>query len=381
MRFLTTLCAATTFTPAFATRLATIIATLFAPVFASTNELPVHSASIATPPAPASARLDANAEWAAAHDLKKKADYAGAAAAFAAFARAHAGTPRAVEALVEEGVCLFSLGRAAQQLQQNTQDSLQSFGRAALRFETVVKEHGDAPVAGRAQYMRGTVALFSGDLFLAEREYGTAIERFASDAKYLPKSIERRAAVRRHLLRTADARADLTRYTRDFPQGEDADTAKRYLTMMSLFEKPAPQLVAETWVQGDAQDLASLRGDVVVLYFFATWCENCEKLRPFLLDLQKRFEAMGVRWVGIVDHSKGQTPENVREFLAPHGIRFPVMMDKGGMSAAYRGQKIPDIVVLDRLGRVRWHDNPANLQDATLELLLSEDPTSIPTQK
>ncbi len=365
MRFLITLCAASA----------------LASVLASVAPLSAYAASTSPSPAPASARFDAEAEWAAAHDLKKKADYAGAAEAFAAFGRAHSGTPRGVEALVEEGVCLFSTGRAAQQLQQNTQDSLQAFGRAALRFETVVKEHGDSPVAGRAQYMRATVALFSGDLNLAEREYGNAIERYASDAKYLPKSIERRAAVRRHLLRTADARADLTRYTRDFPQGEDAETAKRYLSMMSLFEKPAPQLVAETWVQGEAQSLASLQGDVVVLYFFATWCENCEKARPFLLDLQKRFEAMGVRWVGIVDHSKGQTPENVREFLASHGIRFPVMMDKGGMSAAYRGQKIPDIVVLDRLGRVRWHDNPANLQDATLELLLTEDPTAIPTQK
>jgi hypothetical protein len=38
-------------------------------------------------------------------------------------------------------------------------------------------------------------------------------------------------------------------------------------------------------------------------------------------------------------------------------------------------------VLIDRLGRVRWHDNPANLQDATLELLLGEDPDRVPTRR
>jgi thiol-disulfide isomerase/thioredoxin len=229
--------------------------------------------------------------------------------------------------------------------------------------------------------MRGTVAMFAGDLAGAEREYGSAIEHYAKDPKYLPKSIERRAAVRRHMLKTADARADLARYVRDFPKGEDLESSKRYLAMMEQFEKPAPELVAEAWPQGDAQKLANLRGDVVVLYFFATWCENCEKARPFLLDLHKRFEPMGVRMIGIVDHSKGQTLESVRAFLGPNGIHFPVMQDNGGMSTAYRGQKIPDVVLLDRLGRVRWHDNPANLQDATIELLLTEDPAAGSTAK
>ncbi len=328
------------------------------------------------PPAPVVATSPADSAWAAAHELKKKADYEKAGVAFAAYARDFPGTPRGIEAIVEEGVCWFSIGRARQKLQQNNQDSFQAFGRAALRFETIVKEHGTSAVAGRAQYMRGTVAMFSGDFQGAEREYGNAIERYASDPKYLPKSIERRAAVRRHMLKTVDARADLARYVREFPKGEDFESTKRYLAMLEQFDKPAPELVAEAWAQGDAQKLSSLRGDVVVLYFFATWCENCEKARPFLLDLQKRFEPMGVRMIGIVDHSKGQTLESVRAFLGQNGIQFPVLQDNGGMSTAYRGQKIPDIVLIDRLGRVRWHDNPANLQDATIELLLTEDPSA-----
>ncbi|MBL8863272.1 MAG: redoxin domain-containing protein [Planctomycetes bacterium] len=336
------------------------------------------AAVLGTPAAPRAQEGPAReAAWAAAHDLKKKADYERAAAGFAAYARDFPGTPRGIEALVEEGVCLFSLGRAQQRLQQNTQASLSAFGRADARFRAVVDQHADSAVAGRAQYMRGTVALFSGDLVGAEREYGSGLERFAADAKYRPKSLERRAAVRRHKLDAAGARSDLQRYVREFPAGEDVESARRYLAMMELFEKPAPALAAGEWVQGGPAPLASLRGDVVVLYFFATWCENCEKARPFLQDLEQRFEAHGVRFIGVVDHSQGQTPDAVRAFLAAKGLRFPVFMDQGRTAAAFRGQKIPDVVILDREGRVRWHDNPANLQDATLELLLVEDPATV----
>jgi len=332
-------------------------------------------------PAPPRAVAPADAAWAAAHELKKKADYEKAARAFATYAQDFPGTPLGIEALVEEGVCHFSLGRSRQRLQQNNQDSMSLFGLADARFRTVVEQHTTSAVAGRAQYMRGTVAMFSGDLLLAEREYGTGLERFASDVKYLPKSLERRAAVRRHLLKTADARTDLARYSREFPKGEDVEAVKRYLSMMELFDRPVPELTTGAWVQGDATTLAQLHGDVVVLYFFATWCENCEKIRPFLLDLAKRFEPMGVRWIGVVDHSKGQTPDSVRAFLAANSIHFPVYMDQGATTRTVRGQKIPDLVLLDRAGRMRWHDNPANLQDATLELLLTEDPAALPVPK
>jgi hypothetical protein len=37
---------------------------------------------------------------------------------------------------------------------------------------------------------------------------------------------------------------------------------------------------------------------------------------------------------------------------------------------------IPDMILIDRLGRVRWHDNASNLQDATIEALLVEDPAA-----
>lgn len=323
----------------------------------------------------------ADPAWDAAVALKQKADYAAAAKAYDDYASANPRSPRSSEALVEAGVCWFSMGRARQKAQRATPESNEAFANALGYFDKVTKVIPTPSVAGRAQYMKGSTKMFLGDLVAAENEYSIAIDKFKDDTKYLPKSLERRACVRRGLLHTADAIADLARYQSEFPKGEDVDTVKRYAQYCAMFEKPAPVLAAETWVQGDPTTIEGMKGDVVVLYFFATWCENCEKARPFLIDLVERYEPMGVRFVGIVDHSKGQTVESVRSFLGPNKLRFPVIMDSGRTVGAYMGSKIPDCVILDRAGRVRWHDNPANLFDSTIEALLLDDGTSHPMTK
>lgn len=335
-------------------------------------------------PPPASAPAAANdPAWDAAMALKTKAAYADAARAFDAWAQANPDKPRAGEALTEAGVCLFSQGRAALKLLRPTKESKELFDAALQRFERVLAL-GATPYGARAQYMRGSVKFFAGDMPGAELEYGRVIDDWKNDAKYLPKAIERRAATRRNQLETVDALADLTRYAREFPQGDEIANVNQHLKYMGTFGKIAPPLRPEGWIQGDPTTLEALRGDVVVLYFFASWCENCEKARPFVLDLFERYEPMGVHFVGIVTHSKGQTVESVRPFLAEKKLRFPVMMDmrdspttEGGLTTqSYLGSKIPDVVILDRAGRVRWHDDPNNLPDSTLEALLIEDPAA-----
>jgi peroxiredoxin len=229
--------------------------------------------------------------------------------------------------------------------------------------------------------MRGWVKYTLEDEAGADAEFGTVLDKWKSDPKYVPKALERRAVVRRSQLQTAAAIADLQRYAKEYPKGDEIESVKRYLQYCERFEKPAPPLATEAWIQGDPMTLDAFRGDIVVLYFFATWCENCEAVRPAMLDLFGRYEPMGVHFIGIVDHSKGQTLESVQAFLQPKGIRFPVMMDSASKTiGAYMGTKLPDVVILDRAGRVRWHDNPNNLHDATLELLLVEDPAAAPAK-
>jgi thiol-disulfide isomerase/thioredoxin len=271
-------------------------------------------------------------------------------------------------------VCWFSLGRERQVLQRNNEASLAAFRRAFTVFEDFTTRKPSAPAAGRAQYMRGSTRFFMGELPRAESEYALCFEKYPGDAKYAPKALERRASVRRHLLKVNDALADLDLYVQRFAKGEDIESVRLHKSFGPMYGKDAPPLDVETWVQGQPTTLEALRGEIVALYFFATWCDNCEKARPFMLDLFARYEPFGVRMIGVVNHSQGQTVEKVRTFVLEEGYRMPVFMDASGTNARYGSTKIPHLVLIDRVGRVRWRDNPGNFQDATLEALLVEDP-------
>jgi thiol-disulfide isomerase/thioredoxin len=336
--------------------------------------------SLQAPPSPPPSPEEV--AWKAALEFKQKSDWTRAAEAFGAYAASFPGTARGIEAQIEQGVCWFSLGRERQVHQRNNEASLAAFARASALFAGVTSGAPTSALAPRAQYMRGTVAHFAGDLGLAEQELGIAIERHATDARYLLKSLDRRAAVRRHLLRTDASLLDLERLLREFPKDPAAEPARVHLAWAKTqLERPAPALTAREWAQGGPLTLEALQGEVVLLWFFATWCENCEAARPALLSIEQRYRPQGLRFVGVIDTTRSQSTESVREYAAAKGVGFPVALDTGATALAYRGQKIPDVVLIDRLGRVRWHDNPANLQDATLELLLGEDPDRVPTRR
>jgi thiol-disulfide isomerase/thioredoxin len=260
---------------------------------------------------------------------------------------------------------------------RNTPESQQLFEKALGIFGSVI-ELGAHDQGGRAQYMRGWTKFTMDDPAGAQAEFDIVLDRWKDDPKYVPKALERRAMVRRSMLQTKDAIADLQRYVKDFPQGDEIEAVKRYLSYCSEFGKPAPALHADSWIQGDPTTLEAMRGDVVILLFFATWCPHCEEARPAMIELFDRYEPMGVHMIGIVDQSQGQTAESVKAMLPVKGYRFPVIMDgKGGTFGAYHGGKIPDVVLIDRAGRVRWHDNPSNLHDSTIETLLMEDPAGV----
>jgi thiol-disulfide isomerase/thioredoxin len=324
---------------------------------------------------------NSDADWNAAMALKGKSDYEGARKLFDAIAAKMPDSPRGQEALVEAGVCQFSHGRSKMKAGFNTPESLAAFQVALQRFDLVLANK-KSPVASRAQYMRGSVQLFAGDLSAAEREYTLSYEGWPNDAKYAQKSIERRSFVRRHLLKTDAAIADLDFYLKTWGRGTKTFDEKEWTSVQThrgfaaFYGKPAPALQSTVWVQGQATSLAQLQGEVVLLYFFATWCDNCERARPQVQELLRR-HAGNLRAIGVIDDQRGQTLDMVRAWLPTKGFTLPVMYDVGQVTMrAYQANRIPDMILIDRLGRVRWHDNASNLQDATIEALLVEDPTA-----
>jgi cytochrome c biogenesis protein CcmG/thiol:disulfide interchange protein DsbE len=98
--------------------------------------------------------------------------------------------------------------------------------------------------------------------------------------------------------------------------------------------------------------LESLRGRVVVLDFWATWCPPCLASLPMMHELSRELESKGVTFVGI-DSEGTQTPaEEVTAFLNEHGAPYPVVTDDGATNESYRIKVLPTVIVIGKDGVV-----------------------------
>lgn len=114
---------------------------------------------------------------------------------------------------------------------------------------------------------------------------------------------------------------------------------------------PAAHDAALPLLGGDGKrTLADYRGKVVMLNFFASWCQPCAQEAPALARTQKLMEQGGGTILGVVwDDSS----ENASAFLREHGLSYPALRDVDGSYArAYGVKGMPESFVIDRTGHV-----------------------------
>jgi thiol-disulfide isomerase/thioredoxin len=117
----------------------------------------------------------------------------------------------------------------------------------------------------------------------------------------------------------------------------------------SLVGAPAPEVVAERVSGSDPVDLPSLRGRVVLLDFWATWCGPCRRIMPELDRLHRALHAQGLRVIGLTD----ERAETVRSFLARTPVSYTLARDVGRTARRFGVRAMPTLAVVDRAGRVR----------------------------
>lgn len=104
---------------------------------------------------------------------------------------------------------------------------------------------------------------------------------------------------------------------------------------------------------GDALALESLRGKVVVVAFWASWCTPCKQVVPLAHAVVEERARRGARGLVLLAPAVGDSPEATAEIAAKQGWAFPVVRDPEGRAAAALGAvALPHTVVIDRRGVV-----------------------------
>jgi len=117
---------------------------------------------------------------------------------------------------------------------------------------------------------------------------------------------------------------------------------------------PAPEVALPRIDGGTPATLSSLRGKVVLIDFWATWCVPCRQTMPMLERLYRSKHAEGLEIMSI-DTEGMQAAERALAFarrLDPP-VTFPLYVDDGHAGAAYRVGAIPHLALIDKQGRVR----------------------------
>ncbi len=105
-------------------------------------------------------------------------------------------------------------------------------------------------------------------------------------------------------------------------------------------------------LNGSPHTLSALRGKVVVLDFWATWCPPCRASIPVLNRIYQRFHGEGVKVMGV---SIDDGSKDIRDFLKTHQILYKVLWDNKNIADAYNVQSIPNVFVIDKNGVIRDH--------------------------
>ena len=127
--------------------------------------------------------------------------------------------------------------------------------------------------------------------------------------------------------------------------------------------QPMPE-IGLTTLDGKKVTAQALRGKVVVVDFWATWCGPCKVELPILQKLYQKYGKQGLLVVGVsVDRDAGNLPK----FLSKLGVTFPIAHDAGhSVAERFKPAKMPSSFIVGRDGIVKFVHAGFNAEDAAV---------------
>jgi thiol-disulfide isomerase/thioredoxin len=133
---------------------------------------------------------------------------------------------------------------------------------------------------------------------------------------------------------------------------------------VALLGTEAPEISVKHWIRGEPATLSSLRGQVVLLEFWATWCKPCQEMFPKLKALDEEYKERGLEIVALTRHylaqrgtaeSEAEELELMRATIEPHAIEFRVgVAEDERLQKLYGATGLPTLALIDRAGIVRY---------------------------
>jgi len=180
------------------------------------------------------------------------------------------------------------------------------------------------------------VATTLGDALLESRMTGPASKE-NSDTKQLGAAYAELASLVRYEHVDAPSMADVPQFQEAMEKLETDDQARQRADFTL------------TDLNGKEWNLKRLKGQVVVVNFWATWCPPCRKEMPDLDALYQRFENEGLVILAI----SGESVDKVRPFIVERNISYPVLLDPGRkVHELFQVEGIPKSFVYNRDGKL-----------------------------
>jgi thiol-disulfide isomerase/thioredoxin len=131
----------------------------------------------------------------------------------------------------------------------------------------------------------------------------------------------------------------------------------------------APEISAKEWINlKPPLTLASLRGKVVLVEFWATWCGPCIESIPHLNELHRQYAGRNFQLLSFVEEGH----ETMDSFLTKNSVEYPIGLESGSLED-YGISGIPHAFVIDQAGKIIWHGHSASPEmDKAISVALSE---------